>query len=102
MINNEEGRPSGLERHAQTLIQMLIFVLVVWIGNTVFELSKTAVKVESQSVAANASSARVELKLSTMETQLQVVDRNVYIVTSRQEDFERRLKGLEALRERKQ
>lgn len=92
--------PSGLERHVQTILQILVVAGIVWLTSNIIDLSKTSIRVEERSTSVTASSARIEADIGSLKNQLLTMDRSIQSMAFKQEEFERRMKGVELLRER--
>ena len=98
--DDPDRRTSVLEKHVQTIIQVLVLGGIVWLTSSTIEFSKALIRIEVRSEAATATAVRVETKIGAVEAQLQVMERNIQEVTFKQDDLDRRMKGLELMRER--
>ncbi len=98
--NASNRQSGGLERHVQTLISGLVLIGIV--GLTTFTISsdKSLAEIKIRSEVATQSAARLEAQITALDAKLLTMDRTIQATVFKQDDFDRRLKGLEMIRER--
>lgn len=94
-----EHRP-GIERYVGPVLQALVLAIMLWIGSSVLDLNRTAIRLEERYTAAAATSTRVEADVSAIRNQLQTMSMAIQSGTMKTENLEQRVKGLELVKER--
>lgn len=96
----ESSRRSPFERYIGFVLQGIVLALILWIGGSVLELNKTAIRMEERYSASTAAGSRVEADVAAMRNQLQIMSTAIQGGVFKVEDLERRVKGLELHKDR--
>jgi hypothetical protein len=96
----QQDRHAGIERYIGVVLQGIVLALILWIGTSVLDLNKTAIRLEERYTAAAAAGTRVESDVSAIRNQLQTMNTSIQASTFKVEDLDRRVKGLELMKER--
>ena len=91
---------TGLERHAQTVLSGLALLGVAGLVAMTVASDKSLSKIEIRSEVATQSAARLEAQITALDSKLLTMDRTIQSTVFKQDDLDRRLKGLELMRER--
>lgn len=91
---------SGIERYVGPVLQALVLAIMLWIGSSVLDLNRTAIRLEERYTAAAATSTRVENDVAAIRNQLQTMSMAIQSGSLKTENLEQRVKGIELLKDR--
>ncbi len=91
---------SALEKSVIYLAQGAILIGVGWVISTVIDVKQSIVRIETRYEASVAASMRVDNELRSLRDRIQISDTTMQKHDFKIEDLERRIKGVELIKER--
>lgn len=100
LFYHQEKEPSAMSKHIGNILQAVIILGLGAVVTSVLSLREGAIRIDARSESTGASISRIEADISLMRKQLQLTDSAIQAGQFRLDDHERRLKGLELMKER--
>ena len=79
---------SGLEKHAQTAIQVILVAITIWVGSSIITLRDSSIRLEEQT-------KQLRETLSDMKAQIASMQSIIAASSERQNDNQHRIQALE-------
>lgn len=69
-MSDERRLGNGFERHIQTVIQVIITALVLWVGGAVMNVRDSAIRLEEKGVQVRADIVEIKAELAGLRTSI--------------------------------
>ena len=94
----EEKRESvnGFERHIQTIVQVIITALVLWVGNTVTNVRDSTIRLEEKYSQTRSDVVEIKAELAALRTQIAVAAATSIGTQTQIKDLEARVSKVES------
>jgi ribosomal protein L29 len=88
---------NGFERHIQTVIQVVITALLLWIGSAVLNVRDSSIRLEEKYTQTRSDVVEIKAELAALRTQLAVASATGQTTTTQIREFEQRLTKVETM-----
>jgi len=88
---------NGFERHIQTVIQVIITALLLWVGNAVLNVRDSAIRLEEKYSQTRSDVIEIKAELAALRTQIAVAAAIGLSTAGQIKDLEARIGRIEAL-----
>ena len=95
----EKRKPmNGFERHVQTVIQVLITALLLWVGSSVLSVRDSAIRLEEKYAQTRSDVGDIKTELAALRTQISVAAATSANAQQQIKDLEVRIIRLERVK----
>lgn len=87
---------NGFERHIQTVIQVIITALLLWVGNAVLNVRDSAIRLEEKYAQTRSDVIEIKAELAALRTQIAVAAATGLSTQTQIKDLETRVGKVES------